>query len=61
MCWNQDISINTFLFVCLTLLFIFITNTFTKYKTPFFNNPLMYLLLLLGASMQLIEFFYGEI
>ena len=57
MCWNQDISINTFLFACLTLLFVFITNTFTKYKTPFFDNPLMYLFILLVASMQLIEFF----
>lgn len=57
MCWNQDISINTFLFACLALLFIFLTNTFTKYKTKTFDNPLVYLLLLEGAGMQLIEFF----
>ena len=57
MCWNQDISLNTFLFACLVLLFIYITNTYTKYKTPTFDNPLVYLFLLAVASMQLIEFF----
>jgi len=57
MCWNQDISINTFLFACLALLFIFFANTFTKYKTKTFDNPLIYLFLLEVAGMQLIEFF----
>jgi len=57
MCWNQDISINTFIFACLSLLFIFFTNTFTKYKTPTFDNPIVYLFLLSVAAMQLIEYF----
>ena len=57
MCWNPDISINTFLFSCLTLLFIYITNTYTKYKTPLFDNPIFYLLFLAVVSIQLIEFF----
>jgi len=57
MCWNQDISINTFLFACLALLFIFLTNTFTKYKTKTFDNPLVYLFLLEVAAIQLVEFF----
>lgn len=57
MCWNEHISLNTFLFVCLALIFIFVSNTYTKYKTPTFNNPLVYLLILVMASMQLIEFF----
>jgi len=57
MCWNPDISINTFIFVCVSLLFIYVTNTFTKYKSPMFDNPLVYLLLLTVGSMQLIEFF----
>ena len=57
MCWNSDISINTFIFSCLTLLFIFITNTYTKYKTPLFNNKLAYLLIFVVVSIQLIEFF----
>ena len=57
MCWNQDVSINTFGFACLALLFIYITNTYTKYKTKTFNNPLVYLFFFSVASMQLIEFF----
>jgi len=57
MCWNADISLNTFIFSCLALLFIFLTNTFSKYKTKAFENPLVYALLFVAASMQLIEFF----
>jgi len=57
MCWNQDISINTFIFACLALLFIFFTNTFTKYKTKTFDDHLVYLFFLEVAAMQLIEFF----
>ena len=57
MCWNADISINTFLFMCLGLLFVFITNTFTKYKSHTFDNPLVYVLLLNVAGVQLAEFF----
>ena len=57
MCWNQDISINTFVFSCLALLFIYYTNTFTRYKTPLFDNPIVYLFFLSVVSMQLIEFF----
>ena len=57
MCWNQYVSINTFVFSCFSLLFIYFSNTFTKYKITFFNNPLFYLLFLEIASMQLIEFF----
>ena len=57
MCWNPDISINTFLFACLALVFIYIANTYTKYKSPAFKNPLVYLFLFEVASIQLIEFF----
>lgn len=57
MCWNSDISINTFLFAVLALLFIFLTNTYSKYKLKAFENPLVYLLLLEAATMQLIEYF----
>jgi hypothetical protein len=57
MCWNQDISLNTFIFSCLALIFIYYTNTFTRYKTPLFDNPLVYLFILSVVSMQLIEFF----
>lgn len=57
MCWNADISINTFIFSLGALLFIYLTNTFTKYKTVFFKNPLTYFFILSVSSMQLIEFF----
>ena len=57
MCWNADISLNTFLFGFISLVFIFITNTFTRYKTPTFDQPLVYLFFGVLISMQLFEFF----
>jgi hypothetical protein len=57
MCWNKDISLNTFLFACFALVFIYITNTYTRYKTPTFDNPLVYLLVFFVSSMQLLEYF----
>jgi hypothetical protein len=57
MCWNPDISLNTFIFSCFVLLFIYYTNTYTKYKTHTFDNPLVYLYIFSVASMQLIEHF----
>ena len=57
MCWNQDISINTFVFACFSLLFIFIANSYSKYKLHAFDNPLVYLFLFEVAIMQLIEYF----
>lgn len=57
MCWNADISLNTFLFSCFVLTFIYLTNTYSRYKTPMFDHPLVYAYLGLIASMQLIEFF----
>ena len=61
MCWNADISLNTFIFGLFSMIFIFITNTYTKYKTHTFNNPLMYLFLGVVISIQLLEFLHGEI
>jgi hypothetical protein len=55
MCWNADISINTFIFACFALVFIFFAS-FTKYKLESFN-PLVYLFIFEVALMQLIEFF----
>ncbi len=57
MCWNKDISINTFLFGFLSLCFIYYANTYTKYKSSTFKNPLVYLFLLTVISIQLIEYF----
>ena len=57
MCWNSDISINTFLFSCFALTFIYVTNTYTKYKSPGFTGLLIYLIVFEVSLMQLIEFF----
>lgn len=57
MCWNKDISLNTFLFSVFALLFIYITNTYTKYKTPAFDNKWVYVVTLMVSSMQLLEYF----
>ena len=57
MCWNADISLNTFIFGLFSMIFIFITNTYTKYKTQSFDNPFIYLFLGVIISMQLLEYF----
>jgi len=57
MCWNEDISLNTFLFGCFALIFIYFTNTYTRYKTSVFDNPFVYLFLFLIISIQLLEYF----
>lgn len=57
MCWNKDVSINTFLFSFLGLLFIYYANTYTKYKTAFFTNIYTYLFIISFSSMQLLEYF----
>jgi hypothetical protein len=57
MCWNADISLNTFLFGCFALIFIYITNTFTKYKSKEFDHPWSYIFVLSFLLIQLMEFF----
>lgn len=57
MCWNADISINTFIFGIFALIFIYITNTYSKYKTKTFDNPLVYLLMFEVLCVQLLEYF----
>ena len=57
MCWNPDISLNTFVFGLFTLLFLFFTNTFSQYKIHAFSNPFLYLFILEVISVQLVEFF----
>jgi hypothetical protein len=57
MCWNADISLNTFLFGLLSLVFIYFTNTYSKYKLHLFDNPIMYLFFIAVISIQLVEYF----
>lgn len=57
MCWNQNVSLNTFMFSFFVLLLIFYNNTFTQYKLSEFDSIYVYLFFLSFMSMQLIEFF----
>ena len=57
MCWNEHVSLNTFLFSSFVLLLILYNNTYTKYKINYFNSPWIYLFFVSFISMQLIEFF----
>jgi len=57
MCWNESVSLNTFLFTSFVLLLIAYNNFFTKYKIPEFNNKWMYFFVVSFTTMQLLEFF----
>ncbi len=56
MCWNQYVSINTFVFGIFGLLLIFFNNKYSNYKIDFFKNPYAYLFMLSFIFMQLFEF-----
>jgi hypothetical protein len=57
MCFNQYVSINTFLFSIFILLLIAWNNKYSPYKTKDFNSIYVYLFFLSFIFMQLIEFF----
>ena len=57
MCWNEDVSLNTFLFSSFVLLLIIYNNLFTKYKIQELNNTFVYLFIASVVFVQLIEFF----
>lgn len=57
MCWNEDVSLNTFLFSSFVLLLILYNNLFTKYKIKEFKNTFHYLFIASFIFIQLIEFF----
>lgn len=57
MCWNENVSLNTFLFSGFILALIIYNNTFTKYKIPELNDKWVYLFFASFIFMQLIEFF----
>ena len=57
MCWNEQVSLNTFLFSFSALLLIAYNNTYTQYKIKELNNGWMYLFILSFIFMQLTEFF----
>ena len=57
MCWNKDISLNTFLFSIFVLLLVMYNNAFTKYKIPELNHFWVYMFFISFITMQLIEYF----
>ena len=57
MCWNQYVSLNTFIFSVFVLILIWFNNKYTQYKTPLFNNKFTYFFFFSFMLMQLIEFF----
>jgi len=57
MCWNKDVSLNTFVFGCFALAFIYYSSHWTQYALPEFENEWFYLFLLSVVSMQLVEYF----
>jgi len=57
MCWNSQISLNTFLFSTFILILIIYNNKNTQYKIHDFNNIYAYLFLFSFIAMQLVEYF----
>ena len=57
MCWNQYISLNTFVFSTFVLLLIAYNNKYTPYKIHELNNIFVYIFFMSFIAMQLIEFF----
>lgn len=60
MCWNAEVSLNTFLFSGFVLLLIMYNNNFTQYKIQFIegiDNIWAYIFMFSWILMQLIEFF----
>ena len=57
MCWNAEVSLNTFAFSFFVLCFLIYNNAYTKYKFEELDNIYVYLFFLSVISMQAVEFF----
>ena len=57
MCWNKEISLNTFLFSSFVLLLIMYNNKYTQYKIKELDSVWVYLFFFSFILMQLIEYF----
>jgi hypothetical protein len=57
MCWNAEVSLNTFVFTCFTLAFVYYNNEYTQYKLNEFKNKWLYIFLFLVFLIQLFEYF----
>jgi hypothetical protein len=56
MCWNQYVSINTFVFGVFVLLIIAFNQSYSNYKIDFFKNKYAYFFLFTVILMQFFEF-----
>lgn len=56
MCWNQYVSINTFVFGIFVLLLVAFNNSYSNYKIDFFNNTYAYFFVITVITMQFFEF-----
>ena len=56
MCWNQTVSINTFVFGLVVLLIVFINNKYSNNKIDFFTNQYAYFFVFSVIFMQFVEF-----
>lgn len=56
MCWNAEVSLNTFLFSSFILCLIMYNNTYTQYKIKDVDNIWVYLFFVSIILMQFIEF-----
>ncbi len=57
MCWNEHVSLNTFVFSAFVLGLVMYNNAYTPYKVPELNNRWMVIFVLSFMLMQLIEVF----
>jgi len=57
MCYNETISLNTFVFSMAVMAFIYYNNEYTQYKIKTFQNKYVYLFFISIVSIQLVEYF----
>lgn len=57
MCWNKEVSLNTFLFSSFVYLLILYNNKYTFYKIPDFNRFWICVFVGVVILMQLVEYF----
>jgi hypothetical protein len=57
MCWNKEVSLNTFLFSSFVFLLILYNNKYTFYKIPEFDRFWLRIFMVIVILMQLVEYF----
>jgi hypothetical protein len=57
MCWNKEVSLNTFLFSSFVFLLILYNNNYTSYKIPEFDRFWLRIFMAIIILIQLVEYF----